>query len=238
MFFQQLFDPETSTYTYVFADPQTRAAAIVDPVRERVIDTYLPLLSRERLTLQYVLETHPHADHVTGASALREATHARVVVHSRSPAACADLRVEDRAVLHLDHVPIEVIYTPGHTPCHVSYRVNQDRVLTGDSLLIGGCGRTDFQAGDPGAQYDSITGRLFTLPPATLVFPGHDYRGLSVSTIEAERARNPRLAGRTRDDFITLMRSLALAPPKHIMEAVPPNERCGRSPDAGAAHTT
>ncbi len=227
MIFRQLFDTETSTYTYLVGDERTCEAAIFDPVREHVASDYLPLLSDLALRLVYVFDTHVHADHVTGAGALRAATGAKTALHESTRAACVDIRLKDGDVLWVGSIPVQAIHTPGHTPCHLSYVVHHDRVLTGDALLIGGCGRTDFQGGDAGALYDSITQRLFTLPDATLVYPGHDYRGQTVSTIGKEKASNARLSGRTRAEFIELMNNLGLPPPRHIMEAVPANERCG-----------
>ncbi|MEQ9671823.1 MBL fold metallo-hydrolase [Coleofasciculus sp. G2-EDA-02] len=227
MLFRQLFDSETSTYTYLIADVTTKDAILVDPVKEQV-DRDRKLLDELGLTLQYCLETHIHADHVTGTAQLREKTQCQGVVPQNASATCADRFLGDGEVLMVGSVEIVAIATPGHTDSHNAYWVNRDRVLTGDSLLIRGCGRTDFQSGDASTLFDSITQKLFSLPDATLVYPGHDYRGHTVSTIGEEKQWNPRLANRDRASFIELMNNLNLPDPKKIMEAVPANERCGK----------
>ncbi|MEQ9486929.1 MBL fold metallo-hydrolase [Coleofasciculus sp. F4-SAH-05] len=227
MLFRQLFDSETSTYTYLIADVTTKAAILVDPVKEQV-DRDRKLLDELGLTLQYCLETHIHADHVTGTAQLRELTHCQGVVPQNASAACADRFLADGEVLMVGSVEIVAIATPGHTDSHNAYLVNRDRVLTGDSLLIRGCGRTDFQGGDASTLFNSITQKLFSLPDETLVYPGHDYHGHTVSTIGEEQQWNPRLANRDRASFIELMNNLNLPDPKKMMEAVPANERCGK----------
>jgi sulfur dioxygenase len=199
--FRQMFDRESCTYTYLIADAAAGVAALVDTVREHVARD-LEVVEQLGLKLVYVLETHVHADHVTGAGELRKRTGARTVE------------------------------TPGHTAGCTSYRVGArgvfDRVLTGDALFIRGCGRTDFQGGDAGRLFDSVTTRLFTLDEATLVYPGHDYRGLGVSTIGEERRHNPRLGGGiARDAFIAKMAALNLPRPLKIDEALPANRACG-----------
>jgi glyoxylase-like metal-dependent hydrolase (beta-lactamase superfamily II) len=227
MIFRQLFDPETSTFTYLVGCPRTRRAVLVDPVIERV-DDYVALLAELDLRLHYTLETHVHADHVTGADALRTRLGSRSVVHRDAGARCADLLVTGGVLLQVGDLDIEVLATPGHTAGDVSYRIG-DRVLTGDALFIGGTGRTDFQEGDAGRLYDSITGVLFALPPDTLVFPGHDYRGNTVSTIRQEMASNPRVGGgKSRTEFIDIMSRLQLPRPRQIDRAVPANQACGR----------
>ncbi len=227
MIFRQLFEPTSSTYTYLLACERTRAAALVDPVLEE-LDTYLGLLAELDLSLVYTLETHVHADHVTAASALRERLGSRTVIRKGAGAACADVPIEDGQVLSVGDLRIEARATPGHTDGCVSYVVG-DRVLTGDALLIGGCGRTDFQQGDASRLYDSVTTRLFTLPPDTLVFPAHDYKGRTVSTIREERALNARLGGgRTREEFVAIMANLNLPYPRQIDRALPANLQCGR----------
>ncbi len=235
MMFQQLFDSESSTYTYLVADAATREAALFDPVRDEVHPRYLPLLRDLSLRLVYVFDTHVHADHITGAAALRDATGARTALHELAGAAGVDVPLRDGQVLLVGAIAVRALHTPGHTPCHVSYLVNGDRVLTGDALLIGGCGRTDFQGGDAEVLYDSVTGRLFGLPGDTVVYPGHDYRGNVESTIAAERRTNSRFAGRSREEFVELMRNLGLPPPRRIAEAVPANRLCGRSNAAVAS---
>ncbi len=227
MLFRQLFDPVTSTYTYLIADPQTRAAVLVDPVLEQVERDW-QLIQELGLKLRYCIETHVHADHVTGTSELRQRSGCQGIVPKLAQIACADMFIADGETINLDSVRIQAIATPGHTDSHMTYLVNDTHLLTGDALLIRGCGRTDFQSGDAGALYDAVTQKLFSLPPTTLVYPGHDYRGFTVSTIAEEKEYNPRFHQRTRAEFITFMAELNLPYPEKIMEAVPANERCGR----------
>lgn len=228
MIFRQLFDPETSTYTYLLGCDQTLRALLIDPVASEV-EGYQSLIQSTGLTLVYTLETHVHADHISGSGLLREHLNSKSVVHRDSGALCADLLVTDGVPLQLGSLEIRVLHTPGHTAGCVSYLMH-DRVFTGDSLLIGGCGRTDFQQGDPGRLYDSIHHKLFTLPPDTLVYPGHDYQGNTVSTIRQELHKNPRLGGgKSRQEFIAIMNGLNLPYPRHIDAAVPANLACGRA---------
>lgn len=226
MLFRQLFDPVTSTYTYLVADLQTAEAVLVDPVLEQV-DRDTTLLTQLGLTLRYCLETHVHADHITGTSKLRQLTRCRGVVPQTAQVNCADQFLADGERLQIGAIAIEAIATPGHTDSHMAYLINGTHLLTGDSLLIRGCGRTDFQSGDAGLLFDAITQRLFTLPETTLVYPGHDYRGHSVSTVGEEKRWNPRLAGQNRKAFIDLMNNLNLPQPQKIAAAVPANESCG-----------
>ncbi len=227
MIFRQLFEPVSSTYTYLLADPSTRRAVLIDPVVEQV-ETYLRLLSELQLTLVYTIETHVHADHVTAGSALRERLGSRTVVHQDGGAACADVPVKHGDHIRVDAIDLEVRETPGHTNGCVAY-VAEDRVFTGDALLIGGCGRTDFQQGDAGTLYDSVHGQILSLPPDTLIYPAHDYKGRTVSTVKEELATNARLGGgKSRDEFIAIMANLHLAYPKQIDRAVPANQHCGR----------
>ena len=228
MLFRQLFDQESWTYTYLMADTDIGAAILVDSVREQV-DRDLKLLKELDLTLRYCLETHVHADHITGTERLRAETGCSGIVPAHAHVSCADLHIDDGEILTLGSISVEAIATPGHTDSHMAYLVNGDRVLTGDALFIRGCGRTDFQSGDPGTLYDSVTQRLFTLPNQTLVYPAHDYRGHTVSTIGEEKQWNPRFVGRDRADYIDFMNNLNLPDPKKMMEAVPANERCGRA---------
>ena len=233
MLFRQLFDQESSTYTYLIADLQTHEAVLVDPVVENT-DRDLKLLQELELTLVFCLETHIHADHITGTGELRDRTGCRGLVPENAHADCASGFVKHGETLTVGSVTIEAIETHGHTDSHMAYRVNGTHVLTGDALFIRGCGRTDFQGGDAGILYDHVTQRLFTLPDSTLVYPAHDYRGHTVSTIGEEKRWNPRFVDtdatqrRQRADFIQLMDSLDLPDPQKIMEAVPANESCGR----------
>lgn len=225
MIFRQFFDPVSSTYTYLLADAQTRQAIIVDPVREHARRD-LGLIEEMGLKLSYILETHVHADHVTGANALKQATGAQTGVSQHCGASGFDRLLDDGNVVAFGNESLLVIATPGHTPGSSCF-LWHDRLLTGDTLLIGGCGRTDFQQGDSGALYDSITQKLFTLPDDTLVYPGHDYKGRRVSSIAEEKATNPRLAGKSRDQFIQIMANLDLPMPGKIAESVSANLRGG-----------
>lgn len=200
---------------------------LVDPVIEQV-DRDVKWLKELGLTLKFCLETHIHADHITGTSKLRELTGCEGIVPEHADVACANRFVADGEVLRVGEIEIQAIATPGHTDSHMAYLVNGTQVLTGDALLIRGCGRTDFQSGDAGTLYDRVTQHLFTLPDETLVYPGHDYRGNTVSTIGEEKQWNPRFVGRNREQFIEFMDNLDLPNPKKIAEAVPANERCGR----------
>ena len=227
MLFRQLLDSETGTYTYLIADLVTKEAVLVDPVIEQV-DRDVKWLKELGLTLKFCLETHIHADHITGTSKLRELTGCEGIVPENAHVACASRSVQDGEVLRVGEIEIQAIATPGHTDSHMAYLVNGTQVLTGDALLIRGCGRTDFQSGDAGTLYDRVTQHLFTLPAETLVYPGHDYRGNTVSTIGEEKQWNPRFVGHDREQFIEFMHNLDLPNPKKIAEAVPANERCGR----------
>jgi sulfur dioxygenase len=224
MLMRQLFDPESSTYSYLLADEVSKQAVLIDSVREQV-QRDLKLIDELGLELKYVLETHTHADHVTGAALLRAHSGARTVTASNE-VACADLHVQGGDVLLLGDIPIRVLATPGHTDDSVSYLV-QGHVFTGDALFIRGTGRTDFQNGNAEALYESITNLLFQLPDETFVLPGHDYHGQTVSTIGEEKRLNPRLAGKSRNEFIDIMNNLHLPNPKKIAEAVPANRACG-----------
>lgn len=224
MLFRQLFDSESSTYTYLVADPVRGVAALIDPVREKV-DRDLALVRELGFRLTHVIDTHVHADHVTGAALLRERTGARTYA-SAAGAPCTDAKIGDGDVIEVGDVVITALATPGHTDDSMSF-VIPGAVLTGDCLLIRGCGRSDFQNGDSAALYDSITRVLFALPDDTLVYPGHDYKGMTCSTIGEEKRANPRIAGKTRDEFVALMAGLKLAPPRRLAEAVPANRACG-----------
>jgi len=226
MILKQLFDQETWTYTYLIADPDSKEAVFIDPVNTHM-DEYIALLEEHGLKLNYSLETHVHADHITASGLLRQRLGAQTGVSQLCGAETADVQIQDGDIFKFGvSEAIKVIATPGHTPGSISF-LWRDRVFTGDSLFIGGCGRTDFQGGDAGALYDCITQRLFTLPDETLVYPGHDYQGRRVSSIIQERTTNPRLAGKTREQFIEIMNNLNLPKPRLIDEAVPANRYCG-----------
>ncbi len=226
MLFKQLFDQETWTYTYLIADPVNKEAMLIDPVNTH-IDDYQALLAEHGLQLKYTLETHVHADHITASGLLRQRLGAQTGVSALCGAETADIQIKDGDVFSFTNgEQVKVIATPGHTKGSISF-LWRDRLFTGDSLFIGGCGRTDFQGGDAGAQYDGITQRLFTLPDETLVYPGHDYQQRWVSSIMQERTTNPRLAGKTREEFIEIMNNLNLPKPRLIEEAVAANRYCG-----------
>jgi len=234
MLFRQLYDAETSTYTYLLADEATRQAVLIDPVVEQV-ERDLRLVAELNVALVYTLETHVHADHVTGASVIRERLGTRSVVAAEGGAGCGDVHVRDGDRVELGRYALVVRTTPGHTNGCLSFVLDPEgsggheaMVFTGDALLIRGCGRTDFQQGDPQQLWRSVHDKLFTLPPHTLVYPGHDYKGVTVSTIGEEREHNPRLGGsKTEAEFVAIMNSLHLAQPKKIDVAVPANLNCG-----------
>ena len=207
--------------TYLLACEQTRKAVLIDPLKDAVA-RYVAVLAYYGCHLEYVVDTHTHADHRTGSWDLRDLVGARVAMHQRAPAPHIDVHVEDGQQIAVGGVHLTVLHTPGHTPDSISLYTG-DRVFTGDTLLIHGTGRADFAGGDPGAQYDSITGKLFTLPDETLVFPAHDYRGHVHSTIADERAHNPRLAGHSRAAYVELMNNLGLPLPEKIQEALQAN---------------
>jgi glyoxylase-like metal-dependent hydrolase (beta-lactamase superfamily II) len=223
----QLFDQESSTYSYLLIDPASREAVLIDPVEGKV-ERDLEALKRHAVRLAWVLETHAHADHVTGSGKLRDRTGALAAAPSGCMIAPADRQLQDGEEIFFGRDKLKVIHTPGHTAGSMSY-VWHDNVFTGDALFIGGCGRTDFQGGDAGALYDSITGRLFSLPEETRVWPGHDYKGNTMSTIGVEKRTNPRLAGKSREEFIALMGALDLPKPRLIDVAVPANRNLGLS---------
>ncbi len=227
MIFRQLFEPETCTYTYLVACEVSKKALLIDTVATE-LKHYIKLLESLDLTLVYTLETHVHADHVTGASLLRDQLSSKSIVHRDAGAMCADLLVTDGVVLQVGGIEIKILHTPGHTSGCVSYLIG-DRVFTGDSLLINGCGRTDFQQGDTATLYNSVTEKLFTLPADTLVYPGHDYNGKRVSNIAQEIALNARLGQqKTCAEFIEIMNNLNLPYPKYIDAALPANQACGK----------
>ncbi len=222
----QLFDVESSTFTYILVADDERTAVIIDPV-ERHWERDLLHLRRLDLTLAYVLETHAHADHVTSAGRLRELTGARAAVPSGCGIAPAEVQLNDGDIIRFGaNDAIAVLHTPGHTAGSVSY-VWRGNVFSGDTLLIDGCGRTDFQSGSATALYDSIVGKLFALPDANRMWPGHDYKGQSVSTIGWEKRHNARVANRSREEFVAIMGALNLPKPKLIDIAVPANQNLG-----------
>ena len=225
MIFRQLFDSTSSTYTYLLASRAGGEALIIDPVLERV-ERYLKLIEELDLKLVKAVDTHIHADHITGLGALRDHTRCITVMGEQSGVDVVSMRVSDGDRLDIEGMRLGVIYTPGHTDDSYSFTL-ADRVFTGDTLLIRGTGRTDFQNGSARAQYESIFNRLMKLPDETLVFPAHDYKGDTVSTIGEERAHNPRLQVRSIEEYEALMAGLKLANPKMMDIAVPANLRQG-----------
>ena len=231
--FRQLFDPDTSTYTYLIADTSTQEAVLIDPVREQV-NREVELLGELDLKLVATLDTHAHADHVTGADSLRKRLGSEVIIAKASGADNADRYVEHGDTIEVGGITVEVRATPGHTSGCVTYVMQaQDApamAFTGDALLIRGCGRTDFQQGDSATLYNSVHEQVFTLPDDTLIYPGHDYKGRMVSTVREERRFNPRLGGgRSEAEFCEIMAALDLPFPRRINEALPANMRCGGS---------
>ena len=227
MIFRQLIDPVSSTYSYILASRKGGEALIIDPVLEKV-DRYLQLFEELDVKLVKAIDTHLHADHITGLGALRDRTLCVTVMGEQTQADVVSMRVSDGDTVDSEGLQLGVIYTPGHTDDSYSFTLH-DRVFTGDTLLIRGTGRTDFQNGDARAQYDSIFNRLLKLPDDTLVYPAHDYKGETVSTIAEERAFNPRLQVKTVDEYVDLMSKLNLPDPKMMDIAVPANVRVGLS---------
>lgn len=232
LIFRQLFDPQSATYTYLLADSESREALLIDPVFEQV-PRDLALLNELGLTLCFTADTHVHADHVTGSALLRQRTGSKIAISADSGAEGADFYFK-----HLEHIPfgeryVEIRATPGHTNGCTTFALDdQSMAFTGDCLLIRGCGRTDFQGGDAGQMYRSIQTQIFTLPDPCLLYPGHDYRGLTVSSVAEEKAFNPRLGGQlSQSDFVVYMDNLGLDHPKKMDIAVPANLKCGQPRD-------
>ncbi|MFO0632864.1 MAG: MBL fold metallo-hydrolase [Nannocystaceae bacterium] len=235
MIFRQLLDAATSTYTYLLADEDTREAVLVDTVFEQHLRD-VALLRELGLTLRFTLETHVHADHVTGAWLLREATGCRITAPEAAGTTGADRQLVPGEVVRCGAIGLEVRATPGHTDGCTTYVTEDHRMaFTGDALLIRGAGRTDFQQGDPARLFRSVREQIFSLPPQCLVYPGHDYEGRTVTTVGEEQAHNPRLGERVREqDFVVYMNNLGLPHPKRMADAVPANLACGRPTDSDA----
>ena len=225
MIFRQLFEQVSGTYSYLIASRPGGEALIIDPVLEKV-DRYLQLTRELDLRLVKAVDTHLHADHITGLGALRDRTHCITVMGEQSQVDVVSMRIAEGDRLTIEGISLDVIYTPGHTDDSYSFRM-ADRVFTGDTLLIRGTGRTDFQNGDARMQYDSLFNKLLKLPDDTMVFPAHDYKGDTVSTIGEEKRHNPRLQVRSADEYADLMNNLNLANPKMMDVAVPANMRQG-----------
>jgi sulfur dioxygenase len=227
MQFRQLFHQSSGTYTYLLACKETQKAVIIDPVLENV-SQYITLLEQLQLKLVVAIDTHTHADHITALGELHDITGCSTMMGEYTAAQCVLEKIEDGQVIDVGGIHLKALYTPGHTNESFSF-YTEDKVFTGDLLLIRGTGRTDFQGGDPGKSWDSINSKLFTLPDETFVFPGHDYKGWTVSSIAEEKAYNPRLSGLSRDEYISIMDNLNLPDPQMMDIAVPANLRCGKS---------
>ena len=221
MIFKQLFDTKSSTYTYLISSGKGREALIIDPVIENV-NEYINILHELDLKLVKVIDTHIHADHVTGASKLKDVTKCSTIMGAHTPAESVEIKVKDEEYIDLDNLKIKAIYTPGHTSDSYSFLMN-DRLFSGDTLLINGTGRTDFQNGSAKDQYDSLFNKLLKLPENTIVLPAHDYNGKTSSTIGNELKNNPRLQVDSVDQYIEIMNNLNLANPKMMDIAVPAN---------------
>ncbi len=229
MLFRQLVEPVSSTFTYLLGSKETGKAVLIDPV----LPTWqrdLGVIEQLGLRLAYTLDTHIHADHITSARRLKQEAGSRIAHPAFDRLECADVQLEEGKPFEVDGIRIEPLHTPGHTDGHHAYKV-AERVFTGDALLIGGCGRTDFQNGDAATLYHSVHEKLFSLPDDTLVYPAHDYKGRRVTSIAQEKEINPRLGGgKSLDEFQKIMRELGLPYPKFIDYAVPGNRDCGICP--------
>ena len=221
MIFEQLFDTKSSTYTYIISSGEGREALIIDPVIEHTKE-YLKILEKLKLKLVKVIDTHIHADHITALNELNKRTSCTRIMGENSKSEVIDIKVKDNEKINIENIELKAMYTPGHTDCSYSYLMN-DRVFTGDTLLINGTGRTDFQNGSSFDAYDSLFNKLLKLPEKTLVYPAHDYNGKKFSTIEKERNNNPRLQVSSKEEYAEIMENLKLANPKMMDVAVPAN---------------
>ena len=221
MIFEQLFDTKSSTYTYIISSGKGREALIIDPVIDHT-EEYIKVLKNLELKLVKVIDTHIHADHITGLNELNKRTNCIRIMGEKSKSEVVDVRLKDNEKIKVESIELETIYTPGHTDCSYSYLMN-DRVFTGDTLLINGTGRTDFQSGSSYDAYDSLFNKLLKLPEKTLVFPAHDYNGKKNSTIENEKNNNPRLQVSSKEEYAEIMNNLNLANPKMMDVAIPAN---------------
>ena len=221
MIFEQLFDTKSSTYTYIISSGKGREALIIDPVIEHS-DEYIKILENLELKLVKVIDTHIHADHISGLNELNKRTNCTRIMGEKSKSEVIDIKLKDNENLNIENIELKAIYTPGHTDCSYCYLMN-DRVFTGDTLLINGTGRTDFQSGSPLEAYDSLFNKLLKLPEKTLVYPAHDYNGKKNSTIENEKNNNPRLQVSSKEEYAEIMNNLNLSNPKMMDVAVPAN---------------
>ncbi len=227
---RQFLDYTSYTYTYIIYDATSRKACIIDPVAEQM-EQYLTFLDEVSITLDYAIDTHIHADHITALGALRQTTDCKTLVGKPDQVSCATGGLHDDEIIQIGRLQLKAIYTPGHTDdsyCLLLDEGGQGIVFTGDTLLIRGCGRTDFQNGDPRQLYDSLHQKLLTLPGETLVYPGHDYKGWTSSTIAEERSHNPRLNLKGKASFVNHMNNLNLPDPNYMDVSVPANLECGK----------
>ena len=225
MIFKQIFDNESSTYTYLIASAKGREAVIIDPVIENV-DNYIKILGELDLKLVKVIDTHIHADHVTGATKLKKATNCTTLMGEHTPADAVEIKVKDGEIIEIDNLKIKSLYTPGHTSDSYSFLLD-NYLFSGDTLLINGTGRTDFQNGSSKDAYNSLFNNLLKLPEETLVYPGHDYNGKFSSTIGNEKKFNPRLQVKSEDEYVDIMSKLNLSKPKLIDINVSRNIKLG-----------
>jgi len=233
MLFKQLFEPDSSTYSYLIACPETGECAIVDPVLDTA-ERDLSVLQSLNLKLSYTIDTHIHADHLSGAKRLKSLSGSRIAYPAMDELPCADIGLQEGHPFRIGSIELHPLFTPGHTDHHHAYLINtpvQSLLFSGDALLIDGVGRTDFQSGDSATLYKSIQQKFFTLPDETLVYPAHDYSQRRVSSIAQEKARNKHVGGKSEAEFIELMDKLELPYPRKIDFAVPGNQRCGECPD-------
>ena len=221
MIFEQLFDTKSSTYTYVISSGEGREALIIDPVIEHT-DEYLKILEKLKLKLVKVIDTHIHADHITALNELNKRTSCVRIMGENSKSEVIDIKIKDNEKIKIENIELKAMYTPGHTDCSYSYLMN-DRVFTGDTLLINGTGRTDFQNGSSYDAYESLFNKLLKLPEKTLVYPAHDYNGKKFSTIKNEKNNNPRLQVKSKEEYAEIMENLNLSNPKMMDVAVPAN---------------
>ncbi len=226
MIFYQLIEPETSTYTYILADEESKEALLIDTVLETV-ERDLLLIEQMGLKVKYIIDTHLHADHITGSGEIRKRTGCLSAISAQAHVLCADIALKDNDELYFGKYTLKALSTPGHTNSCMSF-YTKGMIFTGDILLFRGTGRTDFQQGDPTKMFNSITQKIFTLPDETIIYPGHDYKGFTYSTVSWEKKFNPRIgANKSLNEFIQIMNALKLAHPKKIDVAVPANIQCG-----------
>jgi glyoxylase-like metal-dependent hydrolase (beta-lactamase superfamily II) len=229
MIFYQLFESESSTYTYLLGDEKSKEAILIDPVLETV-ERDIKLLSELGLKLVWTIDTHVHADHITGAASLRSRLGAKTCVSKHSNVACADRLLSEGDLISFGSYSLKALETPGHTDSCMSFVIDK-MIFTGDVLFVRGCGRTDFQQGSSEKMYRSIYDKIFSLSDDTIIYPGHDYKGMTHTTVFLEKKFNPRIGGnKTLAEFSQIMANLNLAPPKKIQESVPANLQCGEKP--------